>query len=93
MEALYSRKNQQITKLIESNEGFEFCDIWRIQSPSSQSYKFRQKHFSGLIRRRIDYIFLLNSLQEFVSKIDILPVLSTDHSPLTLTVSKPQNFT
>ena len=58
MEALYSRKNQQIAKLIESNEAFEFCDIWKIQNPSLQSYKFRQKHFSGLIRRRIDYIFL-----------------------------------
>ena len=38
--------------------------------PSSKRYKFRQKHFSGL-QWRLEYIFLSNSLQEFVSKMDI----------------------
>ena len=45
-----------------------------------------------ILSRIVDYIFLSNSLQEFVSKINILPVLSTAHSPVTLIVSKSQNF-
>ena len=49
-------------------------------------------HFSGLIQRRLDHTVFSNSLQEFVSKTDILPAVSTDHSRVTLTVLKSQNI-
>lgn len=81
-----------IVKLVEIKDCFELCDIWRIQNCSLQRYTFRRKYFSGLIQWRIGYIFLSNSLQEFISTIDILPDLSTDHSSVTFTVAKPLIF-
>ena len=59
-------------------ETFDFCDIWRIRNPKT----FRQKRFSGVIQRRLDYLFILNSLQEIISSVDILNAFSTDHSPV-----------
>ena len=92
MGASLALKKKSMAKLMGIKEGFEFCDIWRIRSLSSQSYTLRQKHFSGLIQRRLYYIFLSNSLQEFASKNDILPAFSRDHSPVTLNLSTSQSF-
>ena len=50
MGASLALKKKSMVKLMEIKEGFEFCDIWRIRSLSSQSYTLRQKHFSGLIQ-------------------------------------------
>ena len=45
-------------------------------------YTFRQQHFSGLIQRRLDYIFISHNFQEVVKDSEILCVISTDHSAL-----------
>ena len=45
-------------------------------------YTFRQQHFSGLIQRRLDYIFISHNFQEVVKYSEILCVMSTDHSAL-----------
>ena len=45
-------------------------------------YTFRQQHFSGLIQRRLDYIFISHNFQEVVKDSEILCALSTDHSDL-----------
>ena len=63
------------------------CDIWRIRNPKHQNFTFRQNHSTGLIERRLDYIFVSNRLQEFVNYIDALPAISTDHSPVMISVS------
>ena len=63
------------------------CDIWRIRNPKHQNFTFRQNHSTGFIERRLDYIFVSNRLQEFVNYIDALPVISTDHSPVMISVS------
>ena len=86
-------KTKPVAKLIGIQEAFELCDTWRIQNPSSQRYTFRQNHFSDLRQQRLYYTFLLNSLQDFVSKIDTSPALSTHHYQVTLTTSKLQLFT
>ena len=47
-----------------------------------KTFTFRQRHFSGLIQRRLDYLFVSQKLQESVKKIQILSSFSADHSPI-----------
>ena len=49
---------------------------------------FQKKHCTGFIKPRLDYVFVSNSLQEFVNNTSILTSLSTDHSPVHLSLSK-----
>ena len=44
------------------------------------------------MQRGLDHIILSSRLQEFVSNIDIIPAVSLDLSPVTLTLSKSQNL-
>ena len=48
-------------------------------------FEFIQKR--PLLLRRQDYIFISNILQEYVTKVDILPSVLSDHSPVFLTLS------
>ena len=41
-------KSRSINKLIELNETFDLCDIWRIRNPKKGKYTFRQEHLSEL---------------------------------------------
>ena len=50
------------------------------KKPENKIIHFQTKTFSGVIQRRLDYIFILNSLQETISNVIILTVFSTDHS-------------
>ena len=61
-------------------EEYDLCNIWRIRNPSKKLYTFRENHSSGIINRRLDYIFKLNKLQEFSNDTDIIPAFKTDHS-------------
>ena len=63
------------------------CDIWRIRNPKHQNFTFRQNHSTGFTERQLDYIFVSNYLQEFVNYVDALPAISTDHSPVMISVS------
>ena len=56
-------------------------DIWRIRNHYVKRYTFRQNHFSGFTQCCLDYIFISISIQEYIDATDILPALSTDHSP------------
>ena len=67
--------SRSINKLIELNEKFDLCDIWRIRNPKKRKYTLRQKHLSGIIQRRLDYTFISQNLQEYVKKPDVLNVL------------------
>ena len=42
----------------------------------------------GLIRRRIDYFYISNSMQASVKNTDVLASLLTDHSPITFSCLK-----
>ena len=63
-------------------------DIWRIRNPKAKQYTFRQKHVSGFLQRRLDYFFISNNIQEFISDTDIIPTISSDHSPILISFSK-----
>ena len=60
----------------------DICHIWRIRNPKHQNFTFRQNHSTGFIGRQLGYIFISNSLQEFVNYTNILPTVSVDHSPV-----------
>ena len=71
-------KKKYLAKLIQINEKFYLCDIWRIRNPSTKRYTFCQQRSSGYIRRRLDYFFISNVLQESVKNPDVLAGFSTD---------------
>ena len=48
----------------------------------------KKSRFNETIHRRLDYIFLSNSLQEYTRKVEILPSLLSDHSPVFLVLDK-----
>ena len=77
-----------IIKLIGIKESLDICDIWRIRNLKHQNFTFRQNYSTGFIKRRLDYIFVFNGLQEFVNYTDVLLVISTDHSPVLISLSK-----
>ena len=62
-------KNRSLAKILGINDKLDVCDIFRVRFPNLKRFTFRQK--TPLRQRRLDYIFLSNNLQEFVSKIDI----------------------
>ena len=64
-------------------------DIWRIRNPFSKHYNFRKNHFSGYLQRRLDYIFVFNTLPESLQGTSILPFCCSDHSPILFLYNKP----
>ena len=55
-------KCHSVNHIIKILETFDLCDIWRIINPKTKSFTFRQIHFSSVIQRRLDYIFISNIL-------------------------------
>ena len=80
-------KRKSIIKLIDIKERLNICVIWTIRNPKRQHFTFRQNHSTGFIERRLDFIFVSNCLQEFVNYTDVLPAISTDHSPVLISLS------
>ena len=81
-----SLKQKSLAKLLELKEEYELCDIWRIKNPTKKLYTFRQNHSSGIINRRLDYIFTSNKFQEFFNGADIIPAFKTNHSSVVVTI-------
>ena len=87
-----SFKQKSVAKLIEIIETFNLCDIWRIRNPKTKRFTFRQQHCSGFIQRRLDYIFISNSLQESVLNTEVLPAFLSDHSPVFISYNEMRNI-
>ena len=87
-----SFKQKSVAKLIEIIETFNLCDIWRIRNPKTKRFTFRQQHFSSFIQRRLDYIFISNSLQESILNTELLPAFLSDHSPVFISYNKMRNI-
>ena len=81
-------KKKSLAKLIELKESYDLCDIWRVRNMKSRQFTFTQQHSSGFIQRRLDYIFISNTLQELVTTTEILTPISTDHSSVIFSLSK-----
>ena len=45
------------------------CNIWRIRNPKTKRYTFRKKYVSGLIQRRLGYLWLFPIPCKSLSKI------------------------
>ena len=82
-------KKRSIAALIKITESLDTSDIFRIRNPNTKRFTFRQKSKSNqTTHRRLDYVFLSTSLQEFARKIEILPSFLSDHSPVLLSLQK-----
>ena len=77
-----SLKKHSLSKLLEIKQKLDLCDIWRVRNLKKMQYTFRQKHFLGLIQRRLDYIFISHNFPEAVKDSEILDAMSTNHSAL-----------
>ena len=87
-----SLKNKSLLALINLLEKLDVCDIFRIRNPNKKRFTFRQKNRNKTsIHRRLDYIFLSNSLQEFANNTDMLPSILSDHSPVILSLNEDKD--
>ena len=66
-------------------------DIWRVRNKAAKKYTFRQSHYSGILQRRLDYIFASNSMQYSIKNVEIGTAFLSDHSPVKMTVLEPKN--
>ena len=81
-------RKTSLAKLIEPKENYDLRDIWRVRNTKSKRFTFAQKNFSGFIQRRLDSMFISNTLQECIAMTEILTSISTDHSPVQFSLSK-----
>ena len=85
-------KKKSLAKLIEFKETYDLCNIWTVRNTKSTRFTFTQKHSSGFIQRRLDYVLSISDiLQEFVTITEILTPISTDHSLVLFSLSKVEN--
>lgn len=75
-----------LAKLFELKEKFDFCDIWRMRNHKTRRFT-KQTHTTGFIQPRFSYIFIPNGLQFSAKNKFILIAISTDCSPVFLSVS------
>ena len=59
-------KNSSLSKIIETKEWLDVCDIWKMRNLKVKHITFRQQHYSCYIQHRLDYIFVSQNHQELV---------------------------
>ena len=69
----------QLEIILEEND---LRDIFRVQNPYVRHFSWCQR--TPFKQRRLDYIFVSNSLQESVTQIEIIPSVLSDHSAVIL---------
>ena len=80
-------KKYSVSKLIEFKEIYNLCDIWRSRNANEKRFTFRQKHRAQVFYKEdLGYSFVSNVLQESIKDTEILPVLSSDHSPIFFSI-------
>ena len=60
-------KKKSLAKLIDLKKNYDLCDIWRERTTKSKWFTFAQKHSSGFIQHRLDYMFISNTFQKLVT--------------------------
>ena len=81
-------KKRSVGKIFKLKETYNLTDISRIRNPKVKQCTFRQKHVSGFLQRGLYYFFISNNIQEFILDTDIIPVISSDNSPILIYFSK-----
>ena len=84
-----SLKKKSIAKIISITEKLDTFDTFRIRHPILRRFTYRRKNPS--LHRRLDYIFLSNNLQEYISSIDTIPAFMSDHSPVFMKLNFEPN--
>ena len=69
----------QLEIILKEND---LCDIFRVQHPYVRCFLWRQN--MPFKQRRLDYIFVSNTLQESVTQIDVIPSVLSDHFAVIL---------
>ena len=72
------------------SEDFDLVDVWRVQSPKSQHFTWRQRNPE--IHCRFDLFLVNKSILCNAINTDIVPVYKTDHSMITLQISLHDNL-
>ena len=85
-------KKSSIAKFLKLKEKLNLVDIWRIRNQKKKKYTFTQNHYAGYLLRRLDYIFVTNTLQTQVKQCDIQIAVATDHSPVTMSICFIKDF-
>ena len=86
-------KKKSLASLIKTLAKLDVSDIFRVRNPDKTRFTYRQRLGNHVIHRRLDYIFLSNSLQEFADDIDVLPSFLSDHSPMFLSLNRSADHT
>ena len=81
-------KKKLLAKLFELKENYDLCDICRVENTKSKRFTFVQKHSSGFIQHRLDYMFISNTFQKLVTMTEKLTPISADHTPALFSLSK-----
>ena len=55
-------KANLLVNFFEIKQTLDLCGTWRVRDSDNKRFPSRQKHFRGLIQRRLDYIFIAESL-------------------------------
>ena len=75
--SLKSNSINVLNKILSEND---LIDIWWVRLPEEHRFTWRKK--TPLLQRRLDYFFLSNILQENIQKVDTLPGIQSDLSPV-----------
>ena len=73
--------------LLQMMNSHDLVDIWRLKHPDTKRYTWREKTRFGFAQSRIDYFLISCHLEFYVTPINILPSLKSDHSLLTLSLA------
>ena len=75
---------KSVGKFFEIREALDLCNIRRIRNRDNKRFTFCQIHFSSLIQRRLDYVFIPNILLKSVVRTEILGSFLSNHSPVSI---------
>jgi exonuclease III len=75
-------KNRTITKVNDIISYFSLQDIWRVKNREVQQFTWKQKR--PLIQCRLDYFLISELLQDNINNVEIIPMVRSDHSAISL---------
>ena len=82
-------KKNAIARIIKLKETYDLIDIWRVRNKNAKKFTFTQRHAAGFLQRRLDFIFVSNSLQYAIKDVEIGTAFSSDHSPVKMSILDP----
>jgi exonuclease III len=84
-------KKNSIARFIKLKETYDLVDIWRVRNKNAKKYIFTQRHATGFLQRRLDFIFVSNGLQYAIKDVEIGTAFSSDHSPVKMSLLAPNS--